>query len=156
MARVLIIGCGCRGRALASSLIERGHAVRGTTRREDQLEAIEQAGAEAVLADPDRIATLAPTLASVGIVAFLLGSARGTDDQLKALHGPRLEMLLTRVLDSPARGFLYEASGSVDAELLDDGARRVTAFCERSHIPYRAMTEADPDAWADAVDALLV
>ena len=33
MARVLIVGCGCRGRTLAASLIEQGLAVRGTTRR---------------------------------------------------------------------------------------------------------------------------
>jgi putative NADH-flavin reductase len=155
VARILIIGCGCRGRALASSLIERGHAVRGTTRREDQLHGIEQTGAEAVLADPDRIATLATALAGVGVVAYLLGSAQGTHDQLEALHGPRLEMLLTRVLDSPARAFLYEAAGSVDGAVLQQGARLVAAFCERSHIPYRTMTEADPETWADAVDALL-
>ncbi len=155
MARILIIGCGCRGRALASSLIERGHAVRGTTRRQAQLQAIEQTGAEAVLGDPDRIATLAPALANVGVVAFLLGSAHGTNEQLEALHGPRLEMLLTRVLDSPARGFLYEAAGSAETAMLDGGARLVSQFCERSHIPYRNITDADPDALADAVDALL-
>jgi putative NADH-flavin reductase len=155
VARILIIGCGCRGRALASSLIERGHAVRGTTRREDQLQAIEETGTEAVLADPDRIATLATALAGVAVVAYLLGSARGTPDQLEALHGPRLEMLLTRVLDSPTRAFLYEAGGSVDGALLDRGARLAAGFCERSHIPFRTITEADPETWADAVDALL-
>ena len=32
MARVLIVGCGCRGRALARDLRAAGHAVRGTTR----------------------------------------------------------------------------------------------------------------------------
>ena len=30
--RVLIVGCGGRGQALARSLVEAGHAVRGTTR----------------------------------------------------------------------------------------------------------------------------
>jgi putative NADH-flavin reductase len=155
VARVLIIGCGCRGRALASSLIERGHAVRGTTRRADQLQAIEHTGAEAVLADPDRVATLAPALANVGVIAYLLGSAQGTQGELEALHGPRLEMLLMRVLDSPARGFLYEASGSVDGAVLAAGARRVAAFCQRSRIPYETVTGPDAPAWADAVDALL-
>jgi nucleoside-diphosphate-sugar epimerase len=152
LARILIIGCGCRGRALAGSLIERGHAVRGTTRREDQLQTIEQTGAEAVLADPDRVATLAPALANVGVVAFLLGSAHGTSEQLEALHGPRLQMLLTRVLDSPARAFLYESgSGAV----LTHGAQLVAEFCERSRIPYRLLAGADPETWAKAVDAVL-
>jgi hypothetical protein len=64
-------------------------------------------------------------------------------------------MLLTRVLDSPARAFVYEAAGSVDGALLDRGARLVAAFCEHSHIPFKAITEAGPETWADAVDALL-
>ena len=63
MARVLIVGCGCRGRALAAALVDEGHAVRGTTRaRGVGSPAIEAAGAEAVLADPDRLATLLPHL----------------------------------------------------------------------------------------------
>ena len=32
MARVLIVGCGGRGRALARELVAAGHTVRGTTR----------------------------------------------------------------------------------------------------------------------------
>ena len=32
MARVLIVPCGRRGRALAAELVAAGHAVRGTTR----------------------------------------------------------------------------------------------------------------------------
>ena len=32
MARILIVPCGCRGRALAAELLGAGHAVRGTTR----------------------------------------------------------------------------------------------------------------------------
>lgn len=126
--------------------------MRGTTRREDQLPAIERTGAEAVLADPDRVATLAPALANVGVVVFLLGSAQGTKEQLEALHGPRLQMLLTRVLDSPARAFVYE-SGS--AAVVTRGAELVTTFCERSHIPSRIVSAADPGLWADAVEALL-
>ena len=157
MARILIIGCGCRGHALSEALIERGHAVRGTTRREHQLQAIEETGAEAVLADPDRVATLAPALANVGVVAVMLGSAQGTQAHLEALHGPRLQMLLTRVLDSPARGFLYESTGSVDDAVLSSGAQLVTQFCERSRIPYKTVqTEGHgTDTWVAAVDAVL-
>ena len=33
LARVLIVGCGCRGRELAAALMAEGHAVRGTLAR---------------------------------------------------------------------------------------------------------------------------
>ena len=39
LARVLIVGCGCRGRALAAELVAGGHAVRATTRRSEALAA---------------------------------------------------------------------------------------------------------------------
>ncbi|HKT83707.1 MAG TPA: hypothetical protein VJQ84_07700, partial [Solirubrobacterales bacterium] len=58
MARALIVGCGCRGRELGASLLEQGWAVRGTSRREEGLAAIEAAGVEPALADPERPATL--------------------------------------------------------------------------------------------------
>ena len=48
MARVLIVGCGCRGQELARGLRAAGHAVRGTTRDASGLETIEAAGAEDV------------------------------------------------------------------------------------------------------------
>ncbi|HEX5146304.1 MAG TPA: hypothetical protein VFV85_04720, partial [Conexibacter sp.] len=65
MARVLIVGCGCRGQALARELRARGHAVRGTTRDEAGRAAIEAAGAEAWIGDPDRIATISYALDGV-------------------------------------------------------------------------------------------
>jgi hypothetical protein len=60
VARVLTVGCGCRGRALAERLAGSGHAVRATTRNLARTAAIEAAGAEAVVADPSRLATLLP------------------------------------------------------------------------------------------------
>ena len=53
MARALIVGCGCRGRALGQQLVEEGWQVRGTSRREQGLAAIEAAGIEPALADPN-------------------------------------------------------------------------------------------------------
>jgi Trk K+ transport system NAD-binding subunit len=41
LARVLIVGCGCRGVVLARSLLADGHAVRGTTRRPERAAVIE-------------------------------------------------------------------------------------------------------------------
>ena len=54
MARALIVGCGCRGRALGRALLDAGWQVRGTTRSGDRAAAIEAEGIEAAVADPDR------------------------------------------------------------------------------------------------------
>jgi len=129
--------------------------VRGTTRDPRRVGEIEAAGAEAVVGDPDRIATLAAALEHVGVACVLLGSAAGQARQLEALHGSRLEMLLSRMLDSTVRGIVWEAAGGVDPDLLQAGAQRVRTFCEDSRIPY-AMLEADPsdhDAWLAAAIA---
>jgi hypothetical protein len=142
-------------------LIARGHVVRASTRDPKRVSELETAGAEVVVADPDRIATLAPALEHVGVVCVLLGSAAGTRAQLEALHGTRLDMLLTRVLDSTVRAIVYEAAGTVDSAVLAGGAARVRAFCEDSRIPF-ALLDADPadhDGWgsaaADAVERVL-
>jgi Trk K+ transport system NAD-binding subunit len=68
MARVLIVGCGCRGRALARVLAADGHAVRGTTRDPARSADIASSGAEATVADPDRLATLMPAIEGVTVV----------------------------------------------------------------------------------------
>jgi NAD(P)H-binding len=157
MARCLIIGCGCRGTALARALVQRGHAVRGTTRDPERCHAIEESGAQAVVGDPDRVATLAPALEHVTVACLLLGSASGSLEQLAALHGPRLEMLLGRMIDSTVRGILYEATGEVDPAVLRSGAACVQRVCEDSRIPHLLLVS-DPAihaTWlADAVDAV--
>jgi hypothetical protein len=154
LARCLIIGCGCRGRALTGELIARGHAVRGTTRDVARRAVIEATGAEAFIGDPDVVATLAPALEHVAVACVLLGSAVGASP---ALHGTRLEMLLTRMLDTTVRGVVYEAAGSVDPAVLRSGAAIVRTRCEVSRIAY-ALLEADPadhSGWLRAaVDAV--
>jgi hypothetical protein len=112
-----------------------------------------------VLADPDRIGTLAASLAQVGVVCVLLGSASGEAQQLEALHGSRLEMLLMRVLDTPVRGFVYEAAGTVEPRLLAGGAEIVRSFCGRSRIPFAVLDQAidvrEGAVVADAIDRVL-
>lgn len=126
--------------------------MRGTTRDPARLPEIEAAGAEGVVADPDRVATLIECFEHVTVVCILLGSAAGSPDELAALHGTRLEMLLTKLVDTTARGVVYEARGSVDAGVLAAGGERVREFARRSLAGY-ALLEADPsrvDAWLPA------
>jgi nucleoside-diphosphate-sugar epimerase len=150
VARVLIVGCGCRGRALARELGAAGHAVRGTTRDPAHLEGIEAAGAEAVVADPDRLGTVVQQLAGVSVVCWLMGSV----DAVAAadLHGPRLRTLLERLVDTPVRGLVYEAAGSVDPDLLAAGAGAVRDAAARWRIPAEVVEEdpLDPEAWLKA------
>ena len=96
LARALIIGCGCRGRELGERLLAAGWAVRGTSRREDGLAAIEAAGVEAAIADPDRVGTVLELVGDVAVVFHLLGSAAGQPEALAEIHGPRLERLRKR------------------------------------------------------------
>ena len=135
MARALIVGCGCRGRELGGRLLAEGWAVRGTSRREQGLAAIEVAGIEAALADPNRPGTLLELVGDVAVVYWLLGSAVGDTENLEAIHGPRLERFLERLVETPVRRFVYEASGTVAEELLERGAATVRAASERWRIP---------------------
>jgi uncharacterized protein YbjT (DUF2867 family) len=135
LARALIVGCGCRGRELGERLRAEGWAVRGSSRREQGLAAIEAAGIEAALADPDRVGTVLELVADVAVVFLLLGSAAGEPDAVAAIHGPRLERLLEKLVDTPVRGVVYEAAGSVDPGLLEAGAASVRAASRTWRIP---------------------
>jgi uncharacterized protein YbjT (DUF2867 family) len=110
VARALIVGCGCRGRELGERLLAEGWAVRGTSRREEGLEAIEAAGIEPALADPDRPGTILELVNDVTVLVLLLGNATGSDEELAAIHGPRLERLMEHLVETPVRGVLYEGT----------------------------------------------
>ena len=139
MARALIVGCGCRGRELGGQLLAEGWAVRGTSRREEGLGEIEAAGIEAALADPEQPGTVLELVGDVAAVYWLLGSATGSPGNLEAIHGARLERLLERLVETPVRRFVYEASGSVEEVLLARGAEIVRAAGERWRIPVTVM-----------------
>jgi len=146
MARVLIVGCGCRGQALARALSAGGHAVRGTTRDPARLELIEAAGVEAVTADPDRLATLMGPIEGTSVVCWLMGTAAAADAD--PLHGPRLESMLEHIVDTPVRGLVYE-TGGVDRPAGIAAARRAAATYA---MPVEIL-EADPgrhDEWTAA------
>ncbi|MBA3864818.1 MAG: hypothetical protein H0X42_00480 [Solirubrobacterales bacterium] len=150
MARALIIGCGCRGRLLGESLLAAGWAVRGTSRTEAGLAAIDAAGIEPAPADPDRVGTVLELVGDVAVVFHLLGSAAGEPGALAEVHGPRLERLLEKLVDTPVRGVVYEAVGSVDAGVLEAGAELVRSAGATWRIPYEiaAPDSEDFDAWA--------
>ena len=152
MARVLIVGCGCRGRELAASLVEDGHRVRGTTRDAARLRAIEEACGEAAVADPDLLGTLLPLLEGVSVVCWLMGSATGPAESVAALHGPRLASLLAKLVDTPVRGLVYEAAGTVPAHLLAEGGVIARAASVTYRMPVQVVESdpADTGAWVAA------
>jgi hypothetical protein len=135
VARVLIIGGGCRGLGLARAVAGEGHAVRIATRTETRRSAIEGLGAECWIGDPDRLGTLRGALESVTVACWLLGTAQGSQEQLGALHRSRVRSFLEHAIDTTMRGFLYEAAGTVPDAMLADGERLVQGIARRNAIP---------------------
>jgi uncharacterized protein YbjT (DUF2867 family) len=119
VARVLIVGCGCRGRSLARALLADGHAVRGTTRDPAHAAAIAEAGAEPYVGDPDRIGTLMGALTGVTVICWLLGTVPAPD-----LHDGRLRMLFEKLVDTPVRGVVYERGSPAGEAIARDAAER--------------------------------
>jgi nucleoside-diphosphate-sugar epimerase len=153
VARVLLVGCGCRGRELARALRGDGHAVRGTTRDPARCDDIAAAGAEPWVGDPDRVATLVGALEGVAIVCWLLGSARGDPAAVAALHDERLRFLLGELTDTGVRGFVYEAGGAVSAEARARGVAAVRGAAVTIRLPV-ALVDADPGevgGWTEAM-----
>jgi uncharacterized protein YbjT (DUF2867 family) len=132
VARALIVGCGCRGRALGEQLLADGWAVRGTSRREEGLEAIEAAGIESAPADPDRPGTILELVNDVAVLVLLLGNAAGGEEELAAIHGPRLERLLEHLVETPVRGVVYEGT--------EGGAEVVRAAGRTWRIPVQVLS----------------
>ncbi|HEY3189027.1 MAG TPA: hypothetical protein VGJ70_16200 [Solirubrobacteraceae bacterium] len=141
MARLLMVGGGCRGLGLARDLVAEGHAVRATTRSEARRRQIEAAGAECVIADPDRIGSLRYALDNVTLLLWLLGTARGAN--VGDLHGSRWAMMLEKAIDTTVRGVVYEAAGTVDPEILRAGRRDGARLAGYNEIPLR-IVDADP------------
>jgi nucleoside-diphosphate-sugar epimerase len=154
LARALIVGCGCRGRELGKRLLEEGWAVRGTSRREEGLAAIAAAGIEPALADPDRPGTLLELVGDITVVIHLLGSASGAPERLAAIHGPRLERLLEHLVETPARGLVYEASGTVPTTILAGGEGIVGRAARVWRIPIAILGDGDSPSLAVADLAL--
>jgi uncharacterized protein YbjT (DUF2867 family) len=158
MARALIVGCGCSGRALGAELLEEGWTVRGTSRGEEGLVAIEAAGIDPARADPERPGTVLDLVGDVAIVLWLLGSAAGPAEDVEAIHGPRLEGLLERLVETPVRGFVYEGVGTVDERVLAGGAELARNAERTWRIPV-TVTEtprSEGPAWVGELESAVV
>ena len=144
MARILIIGGGCRGRELAREILAMGHAARITTRSPAAREAIEASGAECFVGTPDRLASLRGALDGIAIACWLLAGASGTREAVRALHGARLGAFLHQTIDSTVRALVYERGAArgdcADSALLDAGARVAREVSERNAIPLTVLT----------------
>jgi uncharacterized protein YbjT (DUF2867 family) len=150
-----MVGGGCRGLALARTLVAEGHAVRAVTRSPARRAEIEAAGCECWIGDPDRIGSLRYALDNVTVLLWLLGTATGPN--VEALHGSRLRMMLEKTTDTTVRAVLYEAAGTVSPAMLEAGAAELALAQALNEIP-GAVLEADPrdvDAWVAGARAAI-
>jgi uncharacterized protein YbjT (DUF2867 family) len=145
MARALIVGCGCRGRELGTRLAADGWEVRGTSRNGEGVVAIADAGLEAAVADPSLPGSILDLVGDVTVVHWLLGSAAGPEDEVAALHGQKLERILERLVDTPVRGFVYEAAGTVPEDSLRGGGALLARAAATWRIPVEEV-RVDPGA----------
>ncbi len=109
------------------------------------------------MADPDRLSTLMPQLEGVGVLCWLMGTAKGTPDAVADLHGPLLESMLQAIVDAPVRGVVYEGAGTVAQRLLEQGAAIARRAEETHSVPVEVIGRAPEahDEWlADALAAV--
>ena len=129
--------------------------MRGTSRDTEKAEALTASGLQGEVADPDRVGTVLDEIADVALVYWLMGTATGEGASVAAIHGPRLERFMEEIVDTPVRGVVYEAAGSVPRDVVRRGEQVVRAAAKRWWIPV-AVVDADPgevDAWLGAMTA---
>jgi len=116
---------------------------------------IEAAGIEATLADPDRPGTLLDLVGDVTVLHWLLGSAQAEPEVIAAIHGPRLERTIEKLVETPVRGFVYEAAGRVQRHHLERGGAIVRAASETWRVPVEVVDAdpGDPHRWTDEMVA---
>jgi hypothetical protein len=157
MARVLIVGGEERGAELAAALLGAGHAVRVVAASALPEGALLPASVERFDGDPNRPGTLKAALEHVTVACWLLGNAAGSESEVRALHGARLERFLAQTVDSSVRGLVYEAAGNAPDETLAEGRLIATELAQRNAIPLALIT-AEParrSLWLDqALDAV--
>ena len=127
--------------------------MRGTTHNPRRVAALESAGIEPAVGDPYRLATLMPHVANTSAMVWLMGSAIG--DDVEALHRTRLQTVLERLVDTPVRGMVYEAAGTLPRALLREGAAAVRKARLTWQMPIAIVEQppADHGAWVAAMAA---
>ena len=163
VARILIVGGGCRGRRLGAELAAGGHAVRITTRSEVRRAEIESAGAECWIGTPARLSTLRGALDGATLACWMLARASGEPEELSALHGRLLESFVRQVIDTTVRGLIYDTSSQASEQrvLLRTGAEIVESLAAFNAIPAKVLAPPrdDDESWIasarNAVEELL-
>ena len=157
LARALIVGCGCRGRALGARLAAEGWAVRGhEPQRGAAWRRSRQRGSSPRWPTPTGPGPCSSWSATSRWSIGCSASPRGEPELIAAIHGPRLERLLEKLVDTPVRGFVYEAAGSVDAP---ESASAARGSSSRAGATWRIRSRwllADPPitaAWLEAMVA---
>ena len=110
---ITILGCGWLGLPLARMLVKEGYSVKGSTTREDKLEALRDAGVEPYLVKLD------PEVNGDDIVAFLqsdiliVNIPPARRDDIVEYHIEQFSSLIDALGQSPVRSVLLVSSTSV-------------------------------------------
>ena len=154
-----MVGGGCRGLALARTLVAEGHAVRAVTRSPERRSEIEAVGCECWIGDPDRIGSLRYALDNVTVLLWLLGTATG--QRRGAARHALADDAREDDRHDRARRALRGRRDGLRRAVLEAGAAELALAQTLNEIP-GAVLEADPrdvDAWVagarDAIDHLL-
>ena len=127
--------------------------MRGTSRREEGLAAIEAAGIEPALADPDRPGTVLELVGDVAVVVWLLGSAAGrAGGRSTRSTAPRLERAAGKAGRHPGAGLRLRGARAASTPVLLRAGREARPRRRRAPGGSRSrVVEADP---ADPLAAL--
>ena len=123
---ITILGCGWLGLPLAQALVKLGYSVKGSTTREEHLEALHDAGIEPYLVQLD------PEVNGDDIVAFLqsdiliVNIPPARRDDIVEYHIEQFSSLIDALGQSPVRSVLFVSSTSVypacNSEVIEEDA----------------------------------
>jgi nucleoside-diphosphate-sugar epimerase len=124
--KVLIVGCGYRGRRLAQRLQAEGCTVRGMTRSPEHAARLADLNIQPVIADVTQPETLGGIGEGVDTVYHLMGSMGGDDTALYARHVTGTKNLLYALAGVKLSRYIYESStavyGQTEGEWIDETA----------------------------------